>query len=202
MITLMRNAVHAAKNPNTMPQFEDLTAVGTQVRTYAKNAFAPTEWPEYIMPLPTARMYLATLCINAEKLAPALRLALQGKLISRCRSGPDWVNEMMDLISILIVAGNIPPDSPLYKDKGFPTMEETHAVTYGYFYEVCNEAEKVFGHESKYTELLGETFSKLVERKPGAKPGSKEFVAEFEEGQKKMLAWAGVPEEFALTLDT
>ncbi|KAK0641951.1 hypothetical protein B0T16DRAFT_516523 [Cercophora newfieldiana] len=200
IVTLMRNAVFVASNLDTQPQFEDLTAIETRLKTYTKTAFAPAEWPDHFEPLPMARRCLATLYINQEKLVPALRLGLQGKLMSRCVGGPDWVNEMMDLMSILIVAGNIPPDSPLYQDKGFPTMHHTHAITYGYFYKVCEEAGKVFGYDSAYTKSIRETFSRLIERKPGARPGSREFAAEFEEGQKRVLAWAGVPEEFGLTL--
>jgi hypothetical protein len=196
----MRNAVWAANYPGMNPQFEDLTTIEAQLRTYASNVFANSEWPGHIAPLPMTRMYLAALYLDQEKLVPALRLALQGKLMSRCKSGPDWVNEMMDLMSILIVAGNIPPDSLLYQAKGFPRMDDTHAVTYGYLYEVCKETGTAFGGDSKYTMAICDMFAGLLAKKPDARPGSKEFRGEFEGGQKKVLAWAGVPEEFGIAL--
>jgi hypothetical protein len=200
IITLMKNVVFAAHNPGVRPQFEDLPTVEAQLRTYISSAFAPLEWPDHFAPLPMTRLYLAALYLEQVKLMPALRLALQGTLMSHCRSGPGWVNEMMDLMSILIVTGNIPPDSPLYQVDGFPPMGDTHAVTYGYLYEVCKEAGKVFGGDSAYTKAICDMFANLVSKKPDARPGSKEFAAEFEKGQKKVLAWAGVPEEFGVKL--
>ncbi|KAK0620876.1 hypothetical protein B0T14DRAFT_481979 [Immersiella caudata] len=199
IITLMKNAVWAANHPGRNAQYEDLATVEAQLRTYTSNVF-PSNWPDHIAPLPMTRMYLAALYINEEKLVPALRLALQGKLMSRCKNGPDWVNEMMDLMSILIVTGNIPPDSPLHQAGGLPTMDDTHAVTYGYLCEVCKEAGTAFGGDSKYTKAICDMFAGLLAKKTDARPGSKEFGQEFEEGQKKVLAWAGVPEKFGIAL--
>ncbi|KAK4445990.1 hypothetical protein QBC34DRAFT_305746 [Podospora aff. communis PSN243] len=200
LITLMKNAVWAANHPGMNAQFEDLATIEAQLRIHTSNVFTNSEWPGHIAPLPMSRMYLAALYLDQEKLVPALRLALQGKLMSRCKSGPDWVNEMMDLMSVLIVAGNIPPDSPLYQAEGFPTMDDTHAVTYGYLHEVCKEAGTAFGGDSKYTKAICDMFAGLLAKKPDARPGSKEFAVEFEEGQKRVLAWAGVLEEFGITL--
>jgi len=199
IISTMKDFVLAAKYPGLHPEFEDLNTCEIRLRSQTNNAFDGYDWPDHLEPLPASRMCLAALYLEQEKLAPALRLAFQGKLMSRTPIGPEWVNDMMDLLSILIVAGSIPPDSPVFQDKAFPTTDDTRVATYGYLYEVCKTAGNAFGGDSKYTAAIYEMFAGMVS-KSYARPGSKEFAMEFEAAQKKMLAWAGVKEELGLRL--
>ncbi|KAJ4286905.1 hypothetical protein N0V88_007849 [Collariella sp. IMI 366227] len=147
------------------------------------------------------RLALALLYLDQFKPVPALRLALRGRLLRKFLAGPDWINEMLDVVvTVLLVAGSMPPDAKAFEDKAFPTSEELRTVMYGYLYVVCREVGRVFGVESGYAKAVGEMFARMVEKKDGERPGGKRFKGEFEAAQKRVLRWAGVDEDMAVRI--
>ncbi|KAL2017321.1 hypothetical protein VTK56DRAFT_2294 [Thermocarpiscus australiensis] len=202
ILDLIKNAVTASRYPGVYKTFEDLPAVETQLRTMTSRAFHQSDsypnfspWPDHMDPLPLARLSLAMLYLAQDKPAHALRNALRGKLLSRRGrgGGPGWVNEMMDVLTVLIAAGSLPPDAPAFEDKSFPSVEDIRAVAYGYAYEACREAGLAFGGDAEYTRGICDMFASMVAKKPGARPGSREFGVAFEVAQGKLMAWAGIP---------
>jgi SET and MYND domain-containing protein len=199
ILFLVRKAIHASNYPGIYPDYEDMSTVETKLRTILANAFpADMPWPEHMEPLPSARLSLAMISLKQGKPVPALRNVLKGKfLTTRLVDGPEWVNEMMDVVTVLMVAGSLPPDAAAFEDKSFPAVENIRTVTYGYLWAMARGAERAFGKEAGYAkgarELMGAVLSK---KKGGAAPGSREFYeGEFRAAQGKVLAWAGVPEE-------
>jgi len=200
ILDLMHSATLAARYPGLHPKFEDIGGIETQLRTITRSVFPESFWPDHIEPLPSARLSVGALYRAKNKLAPALRSATRGKLMSRRRSGPEYVNEMLDVIFILMMIGNLPPDAPFFEDKSLPTILDLWNVTCGYFYETCKEAGRVFGGDSEYGKRICEMFAGLVAKKPDPKPGSKEFEKKFEAAQGKLMAWAAIPSSYAIMI--
>ncbi|KAK4227007.1 hypothetical protein QBC38DRAFT_391919 [Podospora fimiseda] len=205
IINLTKSAVKASKFPGIYKEYEDLGGIETKLRTIMCSTFPATQWPDIIEPVPLARLCLAILYLDQGKVDHAVRNALKGKLMSRRRSGPEWVNEMMDVIQVLMVAGSLRPDDAIYKqDPTFPTSTYIQTVTYGYMYETCKKAGEIFGGGSEYTKGICDLFAKLMEQRrivEGATlPGSKEFEREFEEAQGKLMEWAVVPKHYGILI--
>lgn len=195
IISLISSAVRASKYPGVYPNYDNLATVETKLRTIMAVAFPPDKpWPEHMEPLASARLSLAMLYLQQGKPIPALRNALKGRLFSVRRDiGPDWVNEMVDLVTVCIVAGSLPPDAAALEDKTVPSLEDIRTVTYGFLLAACHGALKAFGGESEYSKGIQEMMGVMVAKRPGVTPGTKEFAAEFEPAQARVLAWAGVP---------
>ncbi|KAK3318085.1 hypothetical protein B0H66DRAFT_477139 [Apodospora peruviana] len=198
MLDLMKSAVLASRYPGLHPTFEDLGGIETQLRTIARRAFPASHWPDHIEPLPSARLSLAALFLAQNKPIPALRNALRGKLMSRRRSGPEYVNELFDVVMVLVTVGSLPPDAPVFDDASFPAVGDIRTVSYGYFYEMCKEAGTVFGGDATYTMTICGMFAAMVAKKADAKPGSKEFEKEFEVAQVKLMNWASIPTAYGI----
>lgn len=186
ILTLMNAAAQACRSPGHNTHLEDLENVETQLRTMT------SKWPSHQDPLPSARLTLANLYVGRDKIPPALRLGLQGMIWSRRERGPEWVNDMIELISVLLVAGNLAYGKALAGQKGFPTLDDLRTVVYGYLYEVCKEASRAFGGDSGYTMAIGDMFAKLMGEMGRVRPGMPEFKEDFEETQERVLAWAGI----------
>ncbi|KAK3389449.1 hypothetical protein B0H63DRAFT_492388 [Podospora didyma] len=202
MINLISSAVIAAKYPGLHKQFEDLDAVDTRLRTIMRRTFPISHWPNHIEPLPLARLSVSILYRDQDKLAPALRSVLRGKLMSRRRDGPEFVNEMLDVIRVLIVTGSLPPDAPTFENKAFPRLQDIRTVACGYLYETCREAGKAFGDDTEYVRGIGEVLKTMVNVRLGGlgKLATKEFEKEFDEAQGKLMQWATVPSAYGIVL--
>jgi SET and MYND domain-containing protein len=178
-----------------------MSTVETKLRTIMANALPASSdksWPEHMEPLPSARLSLAMIALKQGKPVPALRNVLRGKfLTTRQIDGPEWVNEMMDVVTVLMVGGSLPPDAAAFEDKSFPAVEDIRTVTYGYLWAMVRGAERAFGKGVGYVRVVRELMGAVLgKKKGGAAPGSREFwEREFEAAQGKVLGWAGVPVE-------
>jgi SET and MYND domain-containing protein len=193
---LLRSAMRAAKHPGIYPSYEDLPTIETNLRTIINNVFPSAPWPEHLEPLPSARLVLANLYLDQSKPIPALRNALKGKFLSiRGRAGtgtgPEWINEMTDVTTVLVVAGSLPREAAV-EDKTFPSVDDIRTVTYGYLYATCREAGRVFGGLAAYTRGLCGMLTDMLRTNPGVRIGTREFRGLFEAAQRTVLAWAGV----------
>ncbi|KAK5652890.1 hypothetical protein OQA88_9556 [Cercophora sp. LCS_1] len=186
VLTLINATVHAIRSPGLNPHLEDLSVVETELRTVTST------WPNHLDPLPSARLTLANLYLGQDKIPSALRLGLQGMLLARRERGPEWVNDMIELVSVLLVAGNLAYGKALAGVQGFPTLDDLRTVVYGYLYEVCKEAGRAFGGDSGYTMAIGDMFAKLMGEMGKVRPGMPEFKEDFDESQERVLMWAGL----------
>jgi SET and MYND domain-containing protein len=201
IVQLIGAAIKASKYPGVFPDFEDPAAVETKLRTITVNAFpAGKHWPEHMEPLPSARLSLAMLYLEKGQPVPALRNALKGQLLSIRKKGPEWVNDMMDIITILIVAASLPPDSPAFKDKKFPPATDLQNVTLGYFVAAAYEASGMFGSGAEYAKGISHMTSVMGAQKGPPLPGTKEFIEVFVPAQRRLLEWAGIPEGDAIVI--
>lgn len=191
---LLRSAVRASKHPGIYPDLDDLANVETRLRTITSTVFpSGSVWPEYMEPLPAARLSLAMLYLEQGKPVPALRCALKGKFLSvRADGGPEWFNEMVDVLTILIVVGSLPADAVAFEDATCPDLESIRTVTYGYLFEMLHEVSALFGADARYARDFRELFGGMMQKKAGAEPESREFKEEFQAAQAKLMDWAGV----------
>jgi SET and MYND domain-containing protein len=200
IVKLISSAVRASTYPGVYHSLDDLSTVETRLRAIVADVFPPDKrWPEYMEPLPSARQSLSMMYLGQGKAVPALRNALQGTLLTtRKHHRPEWVNEMVNVVTTLIMTGSLPPDTPVFEDETFPTVEEIRSVTYGYLFVLYDTARKVLGTEVEYTKAINEMVVGIISKKQGSQPGSHQFADAFEPAQRKMLAWAKVPEEKGL----
>ena len=131
---------------------------------------------------------------------PALRNGLKGQLLSSRKKGPEWVNDMMDIITILIVAASLPLESSAFKDKKFPPSSDLQNVTLGYFVAAAEEASGIFGSEAEYAKGILHMTSVMSAQKEPPLPGTKDFIEVFVPAQRKLLEWAGIPEKNAIVI--
>jgi SET and MYND domain-containing protein len=203
ILNLIQRTDSAIKHPEIYRDFEGLGAVEKQLRTITACALpeASLPWPDDMDPLPLARLNLAMMYLDQGNTVQALRHSFQGKLVSRRRNGgPDWVNEMIAVVGLLIVLGSRPPTAAALADKAFPSKHDILTVAYGYVCEVCRAAVKAFGSGSEYTKVVVTMMTEAMVKKPDAKPGTKEFKEQFEAAQGRIRTWAGVPAEYAVVL--
>lgn len=202
IVHLISGAVRASKYPGVYPSLDDLSMVETRVRTITAGVFPPDKrWPEYMEPLPSARQSLSMMYLEQGKPFAALRNALQGALLTtRKHHRPEWVNEMFNVVAALLTAGTVPPDAPAFKDEATPTAEEIRCVAFGYVFVLYDTADKVFGQEVEYVKSIKKMASGILSNKSGTEPGTDEFAKHFEPAQRKVLAWAKVPEEKGLKI--
>jgi SET and MYND domain-containing protein len=195
IINLISSAVRVSKYPGVYPDYDNLATVETKIRTITAGAFSPDKpWPDHMEPLPSARLSLAMLYLEQGKPIPALRNVLKARLFSfRKDIGPEWVNEMVDVVTVCIVAGSLPPDAAALEDKTVPSLEDIRTVTYGYLLAACHGVLKAFGGESEYSKGIQEMMGVMVAKRPGVTPGTQEFATEFQPAQTRVLAWTGVP---------
>ncbi|KAK4183159.1 hypothetical protein QBC35DRAFT_544612 [Podospora australis] len=202
----MLSLINAASSSQGMMSkgYDDLGKVETALRTIMRDALPVSHWPAHIEPLPMVRQTLAALYTSQKKYADGLRNALKGKLMSCRRDGPEWVNEMADVILIILETGCQlnEPSSPLLEDRTFPPAEDLQTVTYGYLYEMCREAGTIFGGDSEYAKAIINVFTPMVGKMTGDRPGSKEFAKAFEEAQGRLLQWANVTSHYALVMSS
>ncbi len=202
---LIRGAVRASNYPGIYPSFEDLPTVETKLRTIISKVLPRDKtWPEHMEPLPSARLSIALMYLKQNKPIRALRSALVGKLLSSRieQGGPEWANEMFDVVvTALVAAGSVPPDAAALEDKTFPKLEDIRTMAYGYLYAACRGAEKAFGKDCKYTLEMKDMMDDMVKKKPDSiLPGTVKFGKEFAAAQKRTLEWAGVPTDHAVSL--
>ncbi|KAL2166246.1 hypothetical protein VTG60DRAFT_3086 [Thermothelomyces hinnuleus] len=203
MMQTMAYTVQASQYPGSYPpDLQNLESVETKLRTITAAAVVRNEpYLEHVQPLPSVRRSLAMLYLEKGKPLPALRNALNGCLRKTGKGEPRWVNDMIDPVyTALLVAGSLPPDAPVFKDKAFPSALELRIVTLGYILAVANEAVKVFGDDCEYAKGIMDMATTMGAQKPPPNPGTAEFVAEFVPAQRKLLAWAGVSEEHAVSI--
>lgn len=201
IVQLIGAAINASKYPGIFHDYEDPAAVETKLRTITVNALPPgKDWPEHMDPLPAARLSLAMLYLEKGQPVPALRNALKGQLLRARKKGPEWVNDMMDVITILIVTASLPPDSPAFQDKIFPLPTDLQNVTLGYFVAAAQEANNMFGAETEYAKGISHMTSAMSAQKEPPLPGTKEFIEVFVPAQRKLLEWVGIPEENAIVI--
>jgi SET and MYND domain-containing protein len=194
-------AVRASKYHGIYPDDENLANVETRLRTILVGAFPRNKsWPDSMDPLPCARLSLGMLYLGQGQPVPALRSVLKGALFNTRKDDPEFVNDMMDVVTVLMVAGSLPADAPAFKDKSFPSVDDLRTVAYGYLLETAHKAAKAFGYDAEYAKGVIDMMSVMATKKPGSAPGSKEFMAEYEPAQRKLLAWAGVPEENGIVI--
>jgi SET and MYND domain-containing protein len=200
IINLMSSAVRASTYPGVYHSLDDLSTAETRLRAIVADVFPPNKrWPEYMEPLPSARQSLSMMYSGQGKAVPALRNALQGTLLTtRKHHRPEWVNEMLHVVTTLIMVGSLPPNAPVFQDETFPTVDEIRSVTYGYLFVLYDTARKVFGTEVEYSKAINEMAAGMIFKMQGPQPGSDQFADAFEPAQRKMLAWAEVPEEKGL----
>jgi len=217
ILDLMAHAVGVLKELRPDGSASDLDEVMKKLDAIT-SAFFPSGWPDDVEPLPAARLSMALLYLGRNRPEVALRLALQGALWARSRSGPFWVHDLMDVFPILLVTGSLDPDFWLFKEQDkaddsdtdaaetkatsakFPSTEDSQNVAYGYLREACREAFKIYGSDSNYCRGLLEMYLSMATKKRGVKVDSQEFVEEFQASQKRLLAYAGVPEERGVVL--
>ncbi|AEO58286.1 hypothetical protein MYCTH_33039, partial [Thermothelomyces thermophilus ATCC 42464] len=203
IMQIMAYTVQASQYPGSYPpDLQNLESVETKLRTITAAAVLRNEpYLEHVQPLPSVRRSLAMLYLEKGKPLPALRNALKGCLRKTDKGEPRWVNDMIDPVyTALLVAGSLPPDAPAFKDKAFPSALELRIVTLGFIIAVANEAVKVFGDDCEYATGIMDMATTMGAQKPPPNPGTAEFVAEFVPAQRKLLAWAGVSEEHAVSI--
>ncbi|KAK4205013.1 hypothetical protein QBC40DRAFT_325619 [Triangularia verruculosa] len=195
ILELIKSAVTASKYPGVYKEFENLSVVESQMLTIMKNAFPNNNWRSDIDPVPMARICLGVLYLEQEKPSQALRNVLRGRFTGgKRRVGPDAVNIMVDVVHVLMAAGCLPLDSPVLKDKEFPSLLDISNVTYGFLHEACKDAGEVFGGDCGYTKEIGDLFAKMMGTLPEGqhRPGEEGFLGEFEGSLRRALGWAGV----------
>ncbi|KAH8879015.1 hypothetical protein GQ53DRAFT_739381 [Thozetella sp. PMI_491] len=183
-----------AAKPRSRKRWTALAAISK------RHAFGDEEWyPDHMDPMPMANMCLGQLYLRQKKLPIALRLILKSKLCSRRRNGPEFVNEMFEVMRVLVMVGDLPDDAPEYSNFVFPQKSEIRTIARGYVYEMYTAAGQVYGGDSILTGVVGEIYENLT-KNMGWRPGSKEFRDEFVPAQQKLLAWAGIDVAHGLVL--
>ncbi|KAK3361233.1 hypothetical protein B0T24DRAFT_539471 [Lasiosphaeria ovina] len=200
MLNLMSSASKASKYPGLFPEFENLENVETQLRTIARRPFPVSHWPDHIEPLPLARLGIAELYLGQGKPVPALTIGLRGKLMSRRRCGPDWVNEMDEIFGMLVAVAALPANHRVWEDKSFPPAGDIRNLAYGYLYAASKEATKAFGKDCKYTRVMWDLVAGLVAGMPDPKPSTKELEEASKAAQARLMNWAGIPSAYGVDL--
>jgi SET and MYND domain-containing protein len=200
MIKLMNNTVTAVSKPGRYKEYENIEKMEVQMLSAAGSAMKDGKWPEHLDPMPMVRNTLAWLYLNKREFFAATRHALSGTLMSRYRSGPEWVNNLCTLTQCLAAIAACSRDEPFFNTGDFISLKETQRAVGGYGMVLCGDAGLVFGGKSKYTEFLCDWFAWVVKGAEVPKPGSREFEPLFWEAQKKLLAWADIDTSFAIVL--
>ena len=200
MIELMATASLAATNPGLHPEFEDPDAVQHKLLTLARQAFSGAEWwPDHLDPMPSARLCLGMLYALKDRFPVALRNVLRAKLPSRRDIGPDWVIETMEVVRVLILVGNLPPEAPEFSNPAFPSKWGIQNLVFGYLFEICKHANVIFGRDALFPKALAGMYATMA-LLADPSPGTEAFAKEFDEAQRKVLAWAGIDPAHGLQL--
>ena len=196
----MASAALAATNPGLHPEFEDPDAVQHKLLTLARQAFSGSEWwPDHLDPMPAARLCLGMLYTLKDRFPVALRNVLKAKLLSRRGIGPDWVIEAMEVVRVLILVGNLPPEAPEFSNPAFPSKWGIQNLVYGYLLEVCKHANVIFGGDTLFAKAIAAMYSTMA-LMADPSPGTVAFEKEFDDAQRKLLAWAGIDAAYGIQL--
>ena len=197
----MIGAIEAAKRSGSRGSAGDVDKVETSLHSITSRAFSGNPWPDHIDPLPTTRMAIALLYLHSGNHPAALRKALRGAFGRRYREGPEWVNVQCELVILLLGVTGGAEAKEGFDNAMFPTPAEMQRVILGLALRLSQDAEGVFGLESKYAIAITEMYSTLASSSSGAKLGTKEFVEEFDRAQAKLFAWAGMEEIHGIDFD-
>jgi hypothetical protein len=193
ILDLIRSAGSAVTKPGMHKGFEDLGKVESKLRWIISGAFPTSHWPDELEPLPSARMALGVLHVKCGELLEALRLMLRGCMLGkrdRVACGAEWVNEMVDLTSVLLALGGTPAAAEVFEDIALPDRNEVRTVAGGYLFEMSKTARRIFG-DAKYSKAIDQWYE-MVLTAQRAPPGSEDFDVAFRRAQAKLLLWAGV----------
>jgi hypothetical protein len=194
------DAVLAAHNRGTRKQYEDPDKMANDVNSLRRATF-PKEngWPDHLNPMPKTNSTIAWLYEKKDLLLPAVRHALCATLLGGYRSGPDFVNLLCDLTQFLARIAAEAPDAPVFQVANFPILWHIQTVVRGYGLVLVQAASSVCGGQTGFTLDVCDWFAMMNE---GAHPmpGTPDFGPAFETAQKKLLAWAGIEEEFGVVL--
>lgn len=199
MVKKNEAVIRAAHNSGVKKQYEDAEKMELETRSLVKVALPELEWPEHLNPLPKTRTVIAWLYEKQGFLLPALRSALCATLMGGYRSGPDSVNLLCDLTQFMGHIAAEAPDAPVFQVENFPNLWHFQTVTRGYGLVLVKEAASVYGGQMGFTLDVCDWFAMMNE---GAHPmpGTPDFKPAFGEAQKKLLAWADIPEKSGIVL--
>ncbi|KAK3323364.1 hypothetical protein B0T19DRAFT_442861 [Cercophora scortea] len=200
---LLNNTRSAAATPNIYPPgFSDCNYVEQTLVELATEPMRIGEWPGHIDPMPSVRLTLGGLMVGQGQVSRGTQYALRGKLVCRRRSGPSWVNEMIELTMHSLAAYSVQDsDSPEFADPRVPTTRDADILLCGYLYRVRSEAVKWFGVGTDFYTRVQDLFNATTEgRNLVHRLDSAEFEKEFTVAQEKFLKWAGIPAEFGIRL--
>lgn len=190
----------AAHNRGTRKQYEDPERMANEVKSLACATFSKkNRWPDQLNPMAKTHSTMAWLYEKKDLLLPAVRHALCATLLGGYRRGPDFVNLLCDLTQFLARIAAEAPDAPVFQIANFPILWHIQTVVRGYGLVLVKTASHVYGGQTGFTLDVCDWFAMMNE---GARPmpGTPEFGPAFGEAQKKLLAWAGIEEEFGIEL--
>ncbi|RYP72841.1 hypothetical protein DL769_004356 [Monosporascus sp. CRB-8-3] len=180
----------------TSPDGLPLVELEARARSLVNDAFPDSRWPDTLDPVPLLYKRLGNMHALRGNGVAAFQCSIKGCAYTDWKLGPEWVNDLHDLIRIMTAIVVQPSAREVFRDKYFLSSREFWDAYHGLLHMLLLTAQKTFGSDASYTRAIKRWYDDTLEGAEEPLPGTPDFEDRFKAVHRKLLSWAGVNEKY------
>ncbi|RYP92614.1 hypothetical protein DL770_001256 [Monosporascus sp. CRB-9-2] len=180
----------------TSPDGFPLVELEARGRSLVNDAFPRSRWPDTLDPVPLLYKRLGNMHLLRGSGVAAFQCSIKGCAYTDWKLGPEWVNDLHDLIRIMTAIVVQPSAREVFRDKHFLSSREFWDVYHGFLHTLLLTSQHTFGSDASYTRAIKTWYDDTLEGAEEPLPGTPGFEDRFKAAHRKLLSWAGVSEKY------
>ncbi|RYP53104.1 hypothetical protein DL768_001881 [Monosporascus sp. mg162] len=180
----------------TSPDGLPLVELEARGRSLVNDAFPRSRWPNTLDPVPLLYKRLGNMHFLRGSGVAALQCSIKGCAYTDWKLGPEWVNDLHDLIRIMTAIVVQPSAREVFRDKHFLSSREFWDVYHGFLHTLLLTSQNTFGSDASYTRAIKTWYDETLEGAEEPLPGTPGFEDRFKVAHRKVLSWVGVSEKY------
>jgi hypothetical protein len=178
----------------------DVKKVELDVKKLTQEAFPNGDWPDQLEPLPSLHIRIAQMLKAQGHYIEAAKHGIKGCMASERRVGPEWIQNLLELLQIFARVSVLPETHTTRRNSGFLNQNQLWHVIYGSLHILVLDAIKTFGPDAAYTQAIQHWYSQCLASGIEPLPGTRAFATQFKRIQSEMVSWAGLDDSRILAI--
>ncbi|RYP18823.1 hypothetical protein DL765_003703 [Monosporascus sp. GIB2] len=180
----------------TSPDGLPLVELEARARSLVNDAFPGSRWPDTLDPVPLLYKRLGNMHLLRGNGVAAFQCSIKGCAYTDWKLGPEWVNDLHDLIRIMTAIVVQPSAREVFRDQHFLSSREFWDAYHGLLHTLLLTSQNTFGSDASYTRAIKRWYDDTLEGAEEPLPGTPGFEDRFKAAHRKLLSWAGVGEKY------
>lgn len=174
-----------------------------QIGNIIEQGYPNGSWPHHIEPLPTTYRALGAMYCDLRYVV-GLEFILKGNLYLRDRSGPSWSVNLVDMVRLMFFLAQAADDDIKWtaatKNMELVQRANMRDVARGYLSLLCVDSKLTFGLDSAFARAVHDWANHAIDVAGDPEIHTEQFREQFRVSQERMLKWAKVKSDRALSL--